>query len=342
VKRNWKGLLLSSLLAGSLILAAGCGGQSTTAGKDAGKPQIGVAIYKFDDTFMSAVRADMAKAAKGKAILSIVDSQNAQPTQDDKIDLFINKKMKALIINPVDPTAASEIIAKAKKANTPVVFINREPSKADMQKWDKVYYVGARAEQSGTMEGNLLVTYFKAHPPKDGIIHYVMLMGEPGSQDAVLRTKYSVKALTDAGFKVDKLAQDTAMWDRVKGQEKMAAFLAAYGNKIDCVIANNDDMALGAIEALKARGYFKNGKYMPVVGVDATVPGLKALQDGTLYGTVLNDANDQAKAAVNLATVLAEGKTPTEANVGAPITDGKYIWINYKPITKANMNEAKQ
>lgn len=90
------------------------------------------------------------------------------------------------------------------------------------------------------------------------------------------------------------MAQDTAMWDRVKGQEKMAAFLSSYGDKIDAVIANNDDMALGAIEALKAAGYFQNGKYMPVVGVDATAPAVQALKDGTLLGTVLNNAKNKA------------------------------------------------
>ena len=100
-------------------------------------------------------------------------------------------------------------------------------------------------------------------------------------------TKYSIEAIEDAGIKVQKLAEDTGMWDRVKGQEKMAAFLAANGDKIEAVFANNDDMALGAIEALKAAGYFKDSKYMPVVGVDATAPGLQAIQDGTMLGTVL-------------------------------------------------------
>jgi methyl-galactoside transport system substrate-binding protein len=214
-----------------------------------------------------------------------------------------------------------------------------------MKKWDKVYYVGARAEQSGTMEGQLIADYFKKNPDadknKDGIIQYVMLKGEPGHQDAELRTKFAIKAIEDAGFKVEKVAEDTAMWDRVKGQEKMAAFLAAHGDKIEVVIANNDDMALGAIEALKAKGYFKDGKMMPVVGVDATAPALKALEDGTLLGTVLNDANNQGKATFNLANVLAQGQTPNKDNVGYEIADGKYVWIAYKKITKENIAEAK-
>jgi methyl-galactoside transport system substrate-binding protein len=324
------------------------GAATTTAPAPAkGKPTIGVAIYKFDDTFMTGVRNAVTEAAKDKATVDIVDSQNSQPTQNDKVDLFITKKVNALAINPVDRTAAGVIVDKAKAANIPVVFLNKEPLADDMKKWDKVYYVGAKAEESGTMEGQLIVDYFKAHPEadknKDGTVQYVMLKGEPGHQDAELRTKFSIKAIEDSGLKVQKVAEDTAMWDRVKGQEKMAAFLAANGNKIEAVLANNDDMALGAIEALKAAGYNKGDatKYIPVVGVDATAPAVKALEDGTLLGTVLNDAKNQGKATVNLATVLAQGQTPNKENSGYDITDGKYVWVPYKKITKENASDVK-
>ncbi|SEC47573.1 galactose ABC transporter substrate-binding protein [Paenibacillus sp. GP183] len=357
-----KQLLAIPLAALMMAAVVGCGTSKspTTGGSTApsasagattapakGKPTIGVAIYKFDDTFMTGVRNAITAAAEGKATVDMVDSQNSQPTQNDKVDLFITKKVNALAINAVDRTAAGVIVDKAKAANIPVVFFNREPLADDMKKWDKVYYVGAKAEESGTISGQLLVDYWKAHPEmdknKDGILQYVMLKGEPGHQDAELRTKFSIKAIEDAGIKVQKLAEDTAMWDRVKGQEKMQAFLAANGDKIEAVLANNDDMALGAIEALKAAGYNKGDpkKYIPVVGVDATAPALKALEDGSLLGTVLNDAKNQGAATLNLANVLAQGQTPNKQNSGYDIVDGKYVWVPYKKITKDNMNDAK-
>jgi methyl-galactoside transport system substrate-binding protein len=325
--------------------AANTGGTATPAPAK-GKPTIGVAIYKYDDTFMTGVRNAITAAAEGKAAVEMVDSQNSQPTQNDKVDLFITKKVNALAVNSVDRTAAGVIVDRAKAANIPVVFFNREPLIDDMKKWDKVFYVGAKAEESGTISGQLLVDYWKAHPEadknKDGTLQYVMLKGEPGHQDAELRTKFSIRAIEDAGIKVQKLAEDTAMWERVKGQEKMAAFLAANGDKIEAVLANNDDMALGAIEALKAAGYNKDAKkYIPVVGVDATTPALAALADGSLLGTVLNDAKNQGAATLNLANVLAQGQTPNKENTGYDITDGKYVWISYKKITKENMNDAK-
>lgn len=270
---------------------------------------------------------------------------NIQATQNEKVDLFITKGMKAMEINPVDRTAAGVIIDKAKKANIPVVFFNREPLAEDMAKWDKIYYVGARAEESGTMSGQIIADYWKANKSMDkngdGVLQYVMLKGEPGHQDAELRTEYSIKALQDAGIKVQKLAEDTGMWDRVKGQEKMAAFIASQGDKIEAVFANNDDMALGAIEALKAAGYFKDGKFMPVVGVDATAPALQALEEGTLLGTVLNDAVNQGRATFKLSYDLAMGKTPTSESIGYTISNGKYVWVPYQKVTKENYKQFK-
>jgi methyl-galactoside transport system substrate-binding protein len=334
-----KSLVLVSIIAlvGIAMFATACGGGASS------KPKIGVAIYKFDDTFMSYVRNAITENAADKATLEMVDSQNAQPTQNDQVDQFLSKKMKAIAINSVDRTAAAAIIDKAKAKKVPVVFFNREPMPEDMAKWDKVYYVGAKAAESGTMQGQIVVDYWKANPAadknKDGKIQYIMLKGEPGHQDAELRTQYSIKCVTDAGIQVDKLAEDTAYWDRPKALEKMKAFFAKFGDKIEVVFCNNDDMALGAIEALRQEGYFNGKKFMPVVGVDATAPALQALEEGTLLGTVLNDAKNQGKATFDLAFALATGKDA--ATAGWPIVDGKYVWVPYQMVTKDNYTQFK-
>jgi methyl-galactoside transport system substrate-binding protein len=332
-------LLLAVALTFSIV---GCAPKAVT-------PKIGVAIYKFDDTFMSYVRNQIQSAAAGKIELSVQDSQYDQPKQNDQVDQFLAEGDTALAINMVDPSAASVIIGKAKAKNVPLVLFNREPDPTDMAAWDKVYYVGAKAQQSGTYQGEIAADYWKSHPEadlnKDGIMQYVMLMGDPSNTDAKYRTEYSIKAVEAAGIKTQKLAEDTAMWDRVKGQEKMAAFLTANPGKIEMVFANNDDMGLGAIEALKAAGYFSNGKYMPVVSVDATPPALDALAQGTLLGTVLNDAVKQGQATFDLAYALATGK-PAKSDV-APLAlqdgtvdpAGKYIWVPYVKVTKDNYKD---
>lgn len=338
-----KRIVLLFLAVALVFSIAGCA-------KKAATPKIGVAIYKFDDTFMSYVRNQIQSAAKGKIELSVQDSQYDQPKQNDQVDQFLTEGDTALAVNMVDPSAVSVIIGKAKAKNVPLVLFNREPAATDMAAWDKVYYVGAKAQQSGTYQGEIVAEYWKANPKadlnKDGILQYVMLMGDPSNTDAKYRTEFSIKAVEAAGIKTQKLAEDTAMWDRVKGQEKMAAFLTAHSGKIEVVFANNDDMGLGAIEALKAAGYFTGGKYMPVVSVDATPPALDAVAQGTLLGTVLNDAVKQGQATFDLSYALATGAKDIKSDV-APLAKadgtvdptGKYIWVPYVKVTKANYKD---
>jgi methyl-galactoside transport system substrate-binding protein len=330
--RKMIGMVLMLAAAGAAILA-GCSRSNAGA-----QPAIGVAIYKFDDTFMAYTRNAIEKNAQGKALVTTVDSRNAQTTQNDQVDQFITKQMKAIAINPVDRTAAGTIVDKAQAGNVPVVFFNREPFAGDMVKWDKVFYVGAKAEESGTMQGEIVAEYWKAHPEadrnKDGVIQYIMLTGEPGHQDAELRTEFSIKAVEAAGLKLELLAKDTAMWDRPRAVEKMDAFHASFGDKIEVVFCNNDDMALGVIESLRKVGYFSGDLFLPVVGVDATAPALQAVAEGTLLGTVLNDAQNQGKATFDITFALATGANPAES--GWTITDSKYIWVPYQKVTGDN------
>ena len=350
-KFRWT-MILSIIM---LLISCGNGGEKPAAGGEAPaggeakkEIKIGVALYKFDDTFISSVKDaineisdEKSKETGEKITINAVDGQGQQATQNDQVDTFITQGYDVIAVNMVDRTAASVIIQKAQAAGIPVVFFNREPVAEDMAKWDQLYYVGAKAEESGTIQGEVAADYFKANPDsdknKDGKIQYVILEGEPGHQDALLRTEYSIKALESAGFKVDKLASDTALWQRANGQEKMAAWISAFGDKIELVLANNDDMALGAIEALKAAGYLSDGKFIPVIGVDATAPAKDSLKAGLLYGTVLNDARGQGKGIFDIAYALAKKENPTEKVQG--ITDGKYLWIPYQKVTKENVDK---
>ena len=330
-----------------ILLAVLCLAVFAVSASAATDALVGACIYKFDDTFMTGVRNAMrAEMERQGGELEIVDSQNRQPTQNDQVDAYISKGANALIVNPVDRTAAQPLMEKAKAEGLPIVFVNREPYEEVMKAYDKIWYVGAKAEESGTQSGQIIVDYFKAHPEadknKDGKIQYIMLRGEQGHQDAVLRTEYSTKAMKDGGFEIVELGSDTANWDKVQATDKMKGFISAVGvDNIEAVLANNDDMALGAIEALKAEGYNLGdaSKYVPVVGVDATAPALEAMSKGEMLGTVLNDADNQGFAAVKVAVVAADGGAVTEESIGYKITDGKYIWIPYRPVTVENYKE---
>ncbi len=309
---------------------------------------VGVCIYKFDDTFMTNVRNNMQAQADALGIeIEMVDSQNKQPTQNEQVDTFITKGMTALAVNPVDRTAAGPLVEKASAAGLPIVFLNREPEPDVMQSYDKVWYVGAKAEESGTMSGEIIADYWNANKDTadkngDGKLQYIMITGEPGHQDATLRTEYSVKALTDAGIEVEEIGNDTAMWDKVKATDLMNAFITSQGiDTIEAVLCNNDDMALGVIESLKANGYNTGdaSKFIPVVGVDATAAALEAMANGSLLGTVLNDAENQGIATTNIAAMAAAGQEITSDTVGYEITDGKYVWVPYVKITTENYQD---
>lgn len=355
--------LLSMVLVGTMVLGfAGCSSsEKAPAASEAPKtsetpktaetktdelPLIGVTIYKYDDNFMSFTRTAIEKAAEGKAQLLMNDSQNDQAKQNDQVDTMIAKGVKALAINLVDPGAAPAIAAKAKAANIPVVFFNKEyPEGTNKIDYDKCWYVGTTSAESGIIQGELIVNAWKAHAEwdknKDGKMQYVMLMGEPGHPDAEARTKESVATVEAAGIATEELAKQTGMWDAAKAKELMETWIAAHGDKIEMVICNNDGMGLGAVEALKAAGYFQNDKYMPVVAVDAIPEALELVKQDVMLGTVLNDPLNQGKATLELAINAANGKDVLEGT-SWKLDDTKAVRVPYVAITKENMAVAEE
>lgn len=345
-----KSLSLLLVLALSISLFAGCGPKATetsetTGGDSTELPKIGVTIYKYDDNFMSFVRRAIEKNADGTATLELNDSQNDQAKQNEQVDLMISKGVNSLAINLVDPQAASTIIGKAKDAGLPLVFFNKEPNAADMASYDKCWYVGTASKEAGIIQGELILEAWKANPNwdknGDGVMQYVLLKGEPGHPDAEARTTYAVSTVTDAGVAVEELELQTGMWDTVKAKELMDTWLSKHGDAIEFVIANNDGMALGAVSSLQAEGYFTGDKFMPVVGVDAIPDVLTKIEEGTMVGTVLNDAANQGKATVDLARNVAQGKDPLEGTEWT-LDDTKAVRVPYVAVTIDNIDFAKK
>lgn len=310
--------------------------------------KIGVAIYRKDDTFISSLCSRLEQIAKNKElesgkkiVVNIVDGQSSQTMQTDQVTQFIAQNYDVICVNMVDRTAAAVIVDKAKAANIPVIFFNREPVEEDLRMWNRAYYVGANAAESGRLQGEIIAKMFQESPARidkngDGKIQYVMLEGEQGHQDSLLRTEYSIKAVTNAGIAVEKLANDTANWQRAQGTAKMAQWIEKFGDRIEVVFSNNDDMALGAIDAIKD----SEKKIDPVVvGIDGTQNGLKAIEDGTMVGTVFNDAKGQAQAIFDLAYSLTPGGNLSSS---VKIENDHYITIPYWVVTKDNLEEARE
>ena len=293
--------------------------------------RIGVALYRGDDTFISTLRAAMEEKAKEyeqrtgiKVTLDIVDAKLNQNTQNSQVERFISLGCDALCVNIVDRSAASIIIDKAMDAGIPVVFFNREPVEEDMNRWEKLYYVGADAKESAVLQGNILVDAYKKSPSsldlnQDGLVSYVLLEGESSHQDSLIRTEWSIQTLKDGGVPLEKLTGSIANWERSQASALMEQWLSEYPGQIELVISNNDDMALGAIDAMKREGILTGS--IKVVGIDGTPVGQEALKNGELFGTVESDKEQYAKVIFDIAASCAMGE-PIPPQIA--LDNGKY------------------
>lgn len=341
-----KKVLAIALAVGMSLSLAACGGSasstaapaSSTAASTASSVEetvpaggkVGVCIYKFDDNFMTNYRDALQGMLEDKGYeVTVVDGANDQAKQTEQINTFITQGVDALIINPVMTSAAPQIIDLVKNADIPTVIINREPTAEDMAAYNKLVYVGCDAAQSGTFQGELILeTENKGDINGDGKISYIMIQGDPENIDAKLRTEYSVKALKDAGMEVEELNLTRGDWDQNKGQEIAQNDLGQFKDKIEVVFCNNDAMALGAMEAIKAAGRTV-GEDIYLVGVDALDAALDAVQAGTMTGTVLNDHMGQAAKAVECMEELLGGKTYAEGE--------QSVYVDYVKVTSDNV-----
>ncbi|KAE9537111.1 galactose/glucose ABC transporter substrate-binding protein MglB [Ursidibacter arcticus] len=320
----------------TLALAVGLGVMASSA---QAADRVGVTIYKYDDNFMSLMRKEIEKEATQYKNIELLmnDSQNAQSIQNDQVDVLISKGVKVLSINLVDPSAAPTIVGKAKPDEIPVIFFNKDPGEKVISGYKNAYYVGTNPQESGVIQGDLIAKHWKANPAydlnKDGKIQYVLLKGEPGHPDAEARTKYVIEQLNSLGIQTQELFNDTGMWDAALAKDKTDAWLSSSKAKdIEVIIANNDGMAMGALEATKA-----HGKKLPIFGVDALPEVLQLIQKGEIAGTVLNDGVNQGKAIVQMSANLAAGKPATEGTKWQ--LKDRIVRIPYVGIDKDNLAE---
>ncbi len=307
--------------------------------------KIGISIYDGSDIFISSIVDNLQKLVKEKElegkykfVLSVEDAKCDQYNQNEQVDKFINQNYDVMCINLVDRRSASFIINRAKNSDIPVVFFNREPVEEDMNMWDKVYYIGTQAEQSGILQADIVLEKYNKNKKSvdrnnDGKIQYVMLEGEEEHQDALIRTEYCIKRLLECNIKVEKLESYIANWKRVEATEKTESWIEKYGDKIEVVFSNNDEMALGAIDAFKNLNLTSN---MPiVVGVDGIEDAMQYIKEGYLTGTVLSDANSQGKEIFDTLYTLATFEGTEEEK---KILNRKYIRDSHEVVTKDNVN----
>jgi inositol transport system substrate-binding protein len=319
-----KPLLKNSVIAGlgrfllpaiAIMTLAMSGGPAVAADS---KVKIGVSMALFDDVWLTLVRNAITKWGEEHpdVDLTIVDANNDSAKQTGQVENFLAQGMDAIVILPVDTAATGPMTKAVVKAGKPLVYVNRLPSNLPKS----VIYCGSNSIEAGIMNMEELG---KAMGGKGNL---VILMGELSNEAAIGRTDGIKKVVKEKFPDIKIVREQTGNWKREQGKTIMENWLAS-GQEIDGVASDNDEMALGALQAIKAAG--KLGK-IPVGGTDASHDALESMDKNELYDTVFQDPVAQGQEAVNAAYLLVK-KEPNPK-----VTDSNKIWIPYQRVTKEN------
>jgi len=285
------------------LLAAGI---ATLLGSAVTADTIGVSMARFDDNFLTVLRNGMEEFAAGMdgVELQIEDATDDVAKQLDQINNFIASGVDAIIVNAVDTSATEAMSNAAASAGVPLVYVNRQPINVDTLP-DNQAFVASNEIESGTLAAFEACQLLRAAGLAGGAQGY-LLMGQLSNQAAVQRSKDvdDILGIDMCNF-ITLIDRQTANWSRDEAQDLMTNFMSS-GEPFDVVFANNDEMAIGAIQAMKAGGM--DMADVVVVGVDATQDALLAMQAGDLDATVFQDAAGQGSGAVNAALALAAGE----------------------------------
>ena len=343
--------LLSVLMAA--VMVAGVGGVGAAQVKADDEKILGAGIYSASDNFNSYIGKAITNACDGIFKTNIEDGQNDQSTQNNQVDTMLAKGASAVAVSVCDVTAAPTLIQKCKDAgNVPIIFFNKEITDYDViNSYENAYQVTSTGGDYGaSIQAQMVIDYWKEHPEMDkngdGKLQLVYLMGDPGHTASQPRCDYLKSTIEDAGIEIDLLAEDTGMWVTATAKEKMDAWVSKYGDEIECCVAGNDAMALGALSAVEAAGFNTDGevssKYLPIYGIDALPEILSKIESGEITGSVLQDAKTQGQTIVKMAENLTSGKDAVDGIEGVEVEEeAKAVRVPYQAITKDNLDLAK-
>ena len=298
------------LLAAAMIVSLmGCGSSNKKSNKTM---RVGVVTYTADDPFINAMIEKVKSQLKTmettnmNVIVSVRSGDNDQREQDEIVDEMIDAGCDVLCVNLVDRTAPANIIKSARQSDIPVIFFNREPVREDIFRSDQIYYEGSDAKQSAILQADVIADALEKNRSKidrngDGVIQFAMLEGESGHQDTLIRSEWVLKELENKKIPTQQIAGSTGNWEKNQANVIVRQWMKEYPNQIEVIISNNDDMALGAWEALEEKGCTE----VQVVGIDGIEEVRELVDEDKILGSVLCDTKLHAKALMQFIDVLA-------------------------------------
>ncbi|WP_432666924.1 sugar ABC transporter substrate-binding protein [Wukongibacter baidiensis] len=312
---------LAILISLTLLVLAGCGGQSTKQADNTetdSKVKIGVSIANFDDTFLTYMMDGMKEFAEknGDIDIEFVDAKEDMAKQMDQVENFVVQQKDAIIVNPVDTSATDPLTRTATEAGIKLVYVNRNPAELP----EGTYFVGSESIVSGRLQMEFLAEAL------EGKGKIAVLMGKLDNEAAINRTE-GVEEIVSKYPDIEIVDKQTGLWQRNEGMTKTEDWLNKFGDELKAIAANNDDMALGAIQALKDAGR----EDVLVGGIDATPDALAAMEAGDLAVTVFQDAVGQGRGGVEVAYKAAKGESVE-----------KETMIPYRLVTPENIAQYKK
>lgn len=291
--------------------------------------QIGFSIAVRDQFLTSLEMAAVAAAEELGVYIEVYEAKEDIATQLSHVQTCAVKGFDAMIVNMVNADNAEEVLQAA--GDMKVVFVNRDP-KLDLLKAGQYVYVGSDENVSGGLQGEFLANYFKEKGQSE--INIVVLMGDLTHPAQPKRTASAKAALEANGIKYNVLYEDTAGWDRATAMNKFQQWMGK-GEVCDAVICNNDEMALGVIEAMKTSG---TGEiFCPVVGIDATAVGCESVKAGEMAFTVFQSAKGQGAGSVQACVDICNGENLRNAN-----EDNTISWVAFEPVGPDNVDQYMQ
>lgn len=326
IKLVMLGMCVMGLMACSEDKAAQSSAEQTTeqakaTGKQASTdyPQatVGVTISSIETNpfFQEAYKTAETVGKEQSNLTVLLDSaDNDQVRQNAQLEEMKAKGAKAFVINLADIKQGSEVIKKY-CGQVAMVFFNRNPGDKELAACPTAYFVDGDAIQAGVMQGTKVLELWKAHPEwdknKDGKIQYAMLEGIPGHAGAMARTKWSIstmKSYPNISVPVESVFHDYAMFQTAAAKDMIDTWSSDPNfERVEVILANNDSMALGAVESLKAKDI-----KLPIFGIDAVAAAKTAIANGEMTATIFNDYDAQIRTALRLAANLATQKDPVE------------------------------
>jgi inositol transport system substrate-binding protein len=295
MKKRYR-VIVALMVAAGIALLAGCSKKNAD-----GKIRIGYVCVNFNDTRQVYVMNEFKDyfADKPEYELILVDSQEDVIKQQDQVNTLISQGVKILVVVPANVEAVSPMITAAADAKIPLVFLNRDPFSGDKSKIPpNVYYLGSQPIISGQLQGELVGKLL------GGTGNIAILMGTLGHEATTKRTEGNEQTIAEKYPAIKVLAKETANWQRDQGMTITENWLTAYGNNLNAILSNNDEMALGAIEALRVIGRDD----VVVMGIDGIQDAFAAVKNGSMAATVLLDPAEEGRGVAEVAYKLLRGE----------------------------------